>query len=76
MDLANIPDGGMILVRQQAAARDGQIVVALIDGEATIKKLRLSKGYVSLEPVSSNSEHRPIILEREFQIQGVVVKSL
>lgn len=78
MNEANIPDGGMVLVRQQATARDGQIVVALIDDEATIKKLRLSKGkgYVSLEPVSSNPEHRSILLEREFQIQGVVVKAL
>ena len=76
MDKANIPDRGMVLVRQQVTANDGDIVVALIDNEATIKRLRLRNGYVSLEPVSSNPKHHPIILEREFQIQGIVVKAL
>ncbi len=76
MDKANINDGGMVLVRQQITANDGEIVVALIDDEATIKRLRYRNGYVSLEPVSSNPIHQPIILERDFRIQGVVVEAM
>lgn len=76
MDKASINDGGMVLVRQQTTANDGEIVVALIDDEATIKRLRYRNGYISLEPVSSNPKHQPIILERDFMIQGVVVKAI
>ena len=76
MNEAGINNGDMVLIRQQTIAEDGQIVVALVDNEATIKRLRISKGYITLEPNSRNSEHHLIIVERDFQVQGVVVKTL
>ena len=46
---AHICDGDHVLVRSQASAEDGEIVVAVIDGEATVKRFRRGNGKVRLE---------------------------
>ena len=76
MDKAGINDRDLVLVRQQMTANSGDIVVALINDEATIKKLCLHKDHITLEPSSTNPDHCSIILERDFRIQGIVVKSM
>ncbi len=76
MNKAGINDGDLVLVRQQMTANSGDIIVALIDDEATIKQFRLHKDYIALEPKSTNADHCSIILERDFRIQGVVVRSM
>ena len=73
MDEAGINDDDLVLIRQQPTAKDGDKVVALIDDDATIKEFHRSGDVVILKPRSSNKSHRPIILEREFRIQGIVV---
>jgi repressor LexA len=70
----HIEDGDLILVRQQPVADNGEIIVALIDGQATIKRLATAPGYYFLKPDSANPLHRPILLDQDFQIQGVVVR--
>ena len=69
-----IEDGDLVLVRQQDRADPGKIVVALIDGEATIKKLLKQPGYFVLQPESTNPKHRPIIVAQDFRIQGTVCR--
>jgi len=76
MNKSGINDGDLVLIKQQIIANDGDIIVALIDDEATIKRLYLRKDFVILEPNSTNSEHSPIILERDFRIQGIVVRTM
>ena len=76
MNKSGINDGDLVLIRQQTIAHDGDIVVALIDDEATIKRLRLHKDYITLEPNSTNLDHCPIVLERDFRIQGIVARSM
>jgi len=76
MNREGIDDGDIVLVRQQTTASSGEIVVALIDAEATIKRLRIGKSAVVLEPCSTNARHVPIVLQRDFQVQGVVICSL
>ncbi|MBI4526577.1 MAG: repressor LexA [Deltaproteobacteria bacterium] len=71
-----IEDGDLVLVRQQATANDGDIVVALIDGEATIKRFVRGSGYYVLKPDSTDTKHRPIVVERDFRVQGTVVRVL
>lgn len=75
MDLAGINDGDIVLIRQQDTAKSGDLVLALIDDEATIKRFIPEGGLVILKPCSSNPVHNPIILTHDFQIQGVVVRS-
>lgn len=72
MNKAGINDGDVVLVKQQPIANNGEIVVALIDEEATLKEFHLSKGVIVLKPVSKNKEHKPIIVSQDFKIQGVV----
>jgi repressor LexA len=71
----SIEDGDLVLVRQQAAADPGQIVVALIDGQATIKRFSRGPGYCVLKPESRNPRHQPIVIEDDFRIQGVVKRA-
>ncbi|MFI6904396.1 transcriptional repressor LexA [Nonomuraea sp. NPDC050394] len=47
---AAICDGDLVVVRRQAEAHTGQIVAAMIDGEATVKVFRRRDGHVHLEP--------------------------
>jgi len=76
MNKAGINDGDVVLVKQQPTADDGEKVVALIDGEATIKEFYKSSNAVVLKPKSTNQEHKPIILTDDFQIQGVVIQTI
>ncbi|MBP9851727.1 MAG: repressor LexA [Candidatus Pacebacteria bacterium] len=76
MNLADINDGDILLVRQQSMAENNQRVVALIDDEATVKILERKNEYVILRPKSSNKEHKPIVLTDNCKILGVVISVL
>jgi len=76
MNAAGINDGDLLLIRQQSTADSGQNVVALIDDRATVKEFHRSSGTVVLKPRSKSSEHRPIILTSNFQIQGIVLATI
>ena len=67
-----IMDGDTIVVRKQSTAANGQTVVALVNGDATVKKYYRIKDSVELRP--ANASMRPIFVrEGDFAIQGVVV---
>lgn len=51
---AGILDDDLILVRQQNTANNGDIVVALMEDEATVKRFFREKNYVRLQPENSN----------------------
>lgn len=72
VDGKRIESGDIVVVRQQSSADKGDIVVALIDGEATIKSFEPGHGYYVLRPKSSDPQHQPIIVNHEFSIAGVV----
>jgi len=66
-----ILDGDLVGVQRSADARDGQTVIARIDGELTIKRLQRSARRLRLLP--RNPAHAPIEIERgqDFAIEGV-----
>ena len=67
-----IMEGDVIVVRSQKTARNGETVVALIDGAATVKRYYRKRGVVELHP--ANEKMKPFIVEGgPFAIQGVVV---
>jgi repressor LexA len=69
---AHIMDGDTLLVRAQAVAQNNDIVVALVDGEATVKRFFAEKGRVRLQP--ENSAMKPLFVERgEFRILGKAI---
>lgn len=66
----DIQEGDYLIVRQQPVADSGDVVVALIGKEGTVKRLRISKDRIELVP--ENPRHKPIRIERgdEFQVVG------
>ena len=76
IDGARIEDGDLVLVRQQPTADPGSVVVALADGEATIKRFVRGPNYFLLKPESTNPEHQPILVNRDFRVHGVVARVL
>ena len=67
---AGILEGDLILVRQQPNAVDGEIVVAMLDGEATVKRFFKERDCIRLQP--ENKHLAPIIVQ-DVQILGKVV---
>lgn len=70
---AHIADGDLILVRPASEARNGEIVVALIGDEATVKRFHRTRDGVELRP--ENKTMRPIVVDPsdgEFRIVGIV----
>ena len=68
-----IREGDLIVVRKQNTADDGQIVVALMDGEATLKRLFHRNGKIVLHP--ENRQMQDIVVEN-CEIQGVLVSCI
>lgn len=58
---AGILDGDYILVKQQNTASNGDIVVALLDDEATVKRFYKEDGHIRLQP--ENDTMKPIIID-------------
>jgi repressor LexA len=73
MSGAGILPGDVVIVRSQPTAEPGDIVAALVDGEATVKTFRVRRRRVELHP--ENPDFDPIIPKPgEFSILGKVVE--
>jgi repressor LexA len=66
---AGILDGDLVLVRPQREAPNGTIVVALVDGDATVKRLERANGHVRL--LAENPAYEPIVTSN-VSLVGVV----
>jgi repressor LexA len=66
---AGILDGDYVLVRQQQSANNGDIVVALLDDEATVKTFYKEKDIIRLQPENPNLSP---IFSKEVIILGKV----
>jgi repressor LexA len=73
MEDAGIIEGDLVLVEMTEGVNENDLVVAVIDGFAVIKKLELANNAIILRPVSSNPVYKPIILNKNFRIFGKVV---
>ena len=76
---AGIDSGDLLVVDKSITPEDGQIVLAVVNGDFTVK--RLSKKGQSVYLVPENSEYRPLEIDAymDFRISGVVtgvIKSL
>ena len=69
---AGILDGDRVIVKQQGTAENGEIVCALIQGEATLKRFYKKDGVITLK--AENENYAPItVAAGEFRILGKVV---
>ena len=67
---AGICPGDMVVVERRAQYKTGQIVIAMVDGEYTMKYYRQKDGKPYLEP--ANERFRPIYPKESFKIEAVV----
>lgn len=70
---AGMCDGDVVIVRQQPVAESGEVVVALIGDDATVKRLFVSGDQIELRP--ENKNYKPIVVaaEVDFRILGKVI---
>ena len=70
---AGIVDGDILVVDRSEEAVHGRIVVAVLDGEWTVKRLQVRRGASLLVP--ENPKYRPLRIEpgQELQVWGVVI---
>ena len=69
-----IMDGDLLAVHQTTEARNGQIVVARVDDEVTVKRLQRNRNRISLVP--ENADYEPIDVDlktQPFAIEGLAV---
>lgn len=66
-----INDGDYVVVKEQPTATNGDIVVAVIDDGATVKRFFRERDHIRLQPENSSME--PIIVREDVIIAGKVV---
>ena len=67
---AGILDRDVVIVRRTNTAQNGDVVVALIGDEATVKRIYMEKDHIRLQP--ENPEYEPIIV-KEALVLGKVI---
>ncbi len=73
---AGIRGGDLVVVRQQPVTESGEIVAALLDDEATIKRLKIEAGQVLLCPENPAYKPMDVTLREDFRVLGKVVSRL
>jgi repressor LexA len=69
----HIQDGDLIMVRPQPRGEDGAIIVAMVDGETTVKRLRFRNGGIQLVPSNPAMEPLSIRKNEQLRIIGTVM---
>ena len=80
MNLRGYVDGALVAIKSQSDAKNGEVVVARLEDEVTLKRFfRSDARNVELRPDSSNPTHQPIMVDlkhQPFEIAGVAVGAL
>ncbi len=73
---AGIFDGDLLVIDKSLAPQDGKIAICQIDGEFTVKRIKIEKDIVWL--IAENQEYKPIKVteENELMIWGIVLHSI
>ena len=79
MDRCGINDGDVVAVRRTPVSREGDIVIARIGDDITMKRYHRAADHIELQPQSMNPEHETITVELDtddFEIIGVIVGAI
>jgi DNA polymerase V len=69
---AGIHSGDLLVVDRSLEPRDKNVVIAAINGELTVKRIRIRNKKITLEPENENYASQEIAEDTEFQVWGVV----
>lgn len=72
MEGAGIHDGDLLIVDRSIEPKSGKVVIAVLDGQLTVKRLRIYRGKYSLEPENTKYPVQKITKDMEFEVWGVV----
>ncbi len=72
MQDAGLEDGDLLVIDRSLEPQDGKIAVCFIDGEFTVKRIKIEKNTVWLVPANSAYEPIRVTPENQFMIWGVV----
>ncbi|MCI1719764.1 MAG: translesion error-prone DNA polymerase V autoproteolytic subunit [Bacteroidales bacterium] len=73
---AGIEDGDILVIDKSLQARDGDIAVCFVDGEFTLKRVKLDGEVIWLVPENPNYKPIKITKENDFAIWGVVTYTI
>lgn len=73
---AGIDDGDILVVDRSLEPADGKIAICLIDGEFTVKRLKMDKGSLYLMPENPSYAPLQVTEENQFFIWGVVIYAI
>lgn len=68
---AGILDGDLLVVHKTSEARSGQVVVARLEDEVTVKRLKRTGRRIEL--IAENPDYAPIVVEGPLAIEGIAV---
>jgi DNA polymerase V len=69
---AGIHPNDLLVVDRSLEPADKSVVIAVVNGELTVKRIRIRKGAVALEPENENYSIRQITESVDFEVWGVV----
>ncbi|MGB2806979.1 MAG: translesion error-prone DNA polymerase V autoproteolytic subunit [Sedimentisphaerales bacterium] len=69
---AGIHYGDLLIVDRSLEARDKSVVIAVVNGELTVKRIRIKKKKITLEPENESYRAQEINENMEFEVWGVV----
>jgi DNA polymerase V len=69
---AGIHHGDLLVVDRSIEPRDKSVVIAVLDGELTVKRIRMNKKKIALEPENPNYFSREVAADSTFEVWGVV----
>ncbi len=69
---AGIHTGDLLIVDRSLEPKDKNVVIAVVNGELTVKRIRIQKKKIALEPENENYPVRHIEADTEFEVWGVV----
>lgn len=73
MEDRGILDGDLVVIRAASTASDGQIVVALVDNEATLKEFKKLDGGRKIKLIPRNEKYHPKTYRSdEVEVQGIL----
>ena len=69
---AGIHHGDLLVVDRSLEPRDKNVVIAVLNGEMTVKRIRMKKGKVTLEPENPGYSSQEITADTAFEVWGIV----
>jgi DNA polymerase V len=69
---AGIHCGDLLVVDRSLEPKDKSVVIAVVDGELTVKRIRIERRKITLEPENESYSARQITEDADFQVWGVV----